>query len=386
MKLKLSTIELASARHRMGAETRDIALNSRQVGPLGEHVFAVQLREGLEIELKDVETNDGGLLSYKGYQVVLYIPDQGSRFTEVIRNGVVGKKYHVADCQTLNAMRSQNRFERYHVRNGLSSKFLVNGREYSGGPIEDGEAELAVCKNCLKKLNFGNYRHAPWSSRDQAVSEFSLSEFFSDYSSYFRTMPSRTDLGLEANDYTNDWRDISHAYRRSVAWQCEDCSVDLRSRRDLLHVHHKNFIKSDNSHDNLRSLCKDCHSKMPGHATMFVSKYERREIARLRREQAVYKPPVAISHASDDWDNCLNFADPAVKGLLHELKHHGYEVPEIGGDIKGSDGRIACSNIELVWHNSKEAVVLEDGRDRQALEEAGWTVFSPQELLDELGD
>ena len=119
---------------------------------------------------------------------------------------------------------------------------------------------------------------------------------------------------------------------------------------------------------------------------MFVSRYERREIARLRREQTIYEPPAATFDTSDNWDNCLKFADPAVRGLLHELKHHGYEVPEVGGDIKGEDGRIVCSNIELVWHRSKEAVVLEDDRDKKALEDAGWTVFFPQELLDELGD
>ena len=82
----------------------------------------------------------------------------------------------------------------------------------------------------------------------------------------------------------------------------------------------------------------------------------------------------------------MKYADPAVRGLLHELQHHGYEVPEVGGDVKGPDGRIVCSNIELVWQNTREAVVLEDGDDKRVLERVGWTVFFPQELLDELGE
>jgi hypothetical protein len=38
--------------------------------------------------------------------------------------------------------------------------------------------------------------------------------------------------------------------------------------KDLLHVHHINGVKSDNSEMNLRVLCQYCHGEQPNHEHM----------------------------------------------------------------------------------------------------------------------
>ena len=52
--------------------------------------------------------------------------------------------------------------------------------------------------------------------------------------------------------------------------RCKSCRVDLSEQKRLLHVHHLNGEKSDNSAGNLIVLCADCHRKEPHHGHVHV--------------------------------------------------------------------------------------------------------------------
>ena len=68
--------------------------------------FIESLRGGIEINFDEVEIcNIDGTLELNGVKILVYIRDQGY-------NRGYGYKFHIANCQTLQTARIQNRYER----------------------------------------------------------------------------------------------------------------------------------------------------------------------------------------------------------------------------------------------------------------------------------
>lgn len=234
-------------------------------------------------DLSDVEQKDG-LLSYKGYQIILYIQDHTLRDRfEAKKDGNKRNKFHLTECQTIQKMRRENQLERYVITNNQSGKFLIRGENN-----KKERAELQVCKNCLEKLNYADYRNGN-RDKDKIVQEFHIPIFFETYGSCFSTLPSRR-AGVE-EDYTDNWGKVSWDYRESRNFTCEKCEVklDQPDHRKLLHTHHRNGRKRENSEENLEALCADCHSKQPGHGHMRTRRFRKsfEQINQLRQEQGI---------------------------------------------------------------------------------------------------
>lgn len=70
---------------------------------------------------------------------------------------------------------------------------------------------------------------------------------------------------LDKDGYVLDWKVISDRSRAAKDYTCEGCKVRLHDRLKLLHVHHIDRDKVDNSPQNLRVLCVICHSNCEGH-------------------------------------------------------------------------------------------------------------------------
>jgi hypothetical protein len=330
----------------------------------------IDLRQGKEVVLEEVDT-ESGLLSYKGRQVLLYIQDHGKRVQAVLENGSNGNKYHVAFCATLDEMRSRGRFERYVATNDMGGRFRISGVDpHRQVPIE-GEAELRVCKNCLDHLNYQGYQRG---NRGAIFSRFSLEEFFATYSSLFPHMPSRM-AGGNDSVYTEDWPDISRRYKADRLFRCESCGVDLANHRQLLHTHHKNGVKTDNRTSNLEALCADCHRRQPAHDGMFVRHEDMQLITRLRREQMS-----GDNHSN--WEEVFELADPAVQGILHHCRARRLAPPEVGYELRESDGRIV-GQLELAWPSKKAGVAISED-DLLVAREQGWRALPMLEALGKL--
>lgn len=233
-------------------------------------------------DLSDVEQING-LLSYKGYQIILYIQDHTLRDRfEAKKDGSKRNKFHLTECQTIQQMRRENQLERYVITNNQSGKFLIRGEN-----DEKERAELQVCKNCLEKLNYADYRNGNRGDKDKIVQKFHIPIFFETYASCFSTLPSRRSGVKE--DYTDNWGEVSWSYRESQNFTCEICEVNLNQpdHRKLLHTHHRNGRKRENGEENLQALCAYCHSRQERHGHMrtgiFRESFE--QINRLRQEQ-----------------------------------------------------------------------------------------------------
>lgn len=365
--------------------TVDLSALHRAVAPLGKVVtnFSIssnagELKSIAPIEItgilgKDIQLGDidgsNGILNYDGHQVMLYIPDQGDEIQFVLDDGKLGRRIHVAECSTLELMRNTGRFKRYDVINRTDGLFPVFGRNFELKQDIEGEADLGVCKNCLKILNYKGYATQTYVVKNQVFNDFSFEQFFEIYSSYFKSLPASSKT--KSSHYTADWPSISAKLRSELNYTCEQCGVNLTSESKLLHTHHINGNKADNCSDNLRVLCADCHKKQPHHGHIYVSNEEVLKINQLRREQ----------HKFDvfDYKNILECADSALDGLLQKCQSTKLPGAELGIAINDNGNIIP---IDLCWPRRKVAVLI-NMKNAQVLRNHGWNVFKAFDALND---
>lgn len=354
MKLTTDFWQLDRCIEEMGAELAEFSVEVR-----APNQFDIdgELERGIEVSLDDLELTEG-LLSLSGRQVLLFIPDQGYKVRDVIAGSVEGKKFHVSECRTLKEKRRDGTFDRYMATNNLSGEFDVFGIDgYSHEHIE-GVAKLSVCKNCLSNLNYKGYSTPRGKSKGQIYKEFSIDEFFESYSSVFSSQPKHTKETL-ITGYTVDWSEVSQRVRQQAEYVCQTCNVDLSEHKHLLHVHHKDGVKGNNSVDNLVALCAPCHREAPNHKHIFVQHEDQQLINRLRNEQRLLPelrtPPDTSEKA---WVEAFKFADPAIHGALDMVRHKKrWPAPVVGYEITDVDGEVVLET-ECAWPHRKTAIII----------------------------
>lgn len=354
MKLNVDFSSLHQCIENMGASIADFDLDV-EFDPID-----IELDSGIDIDLKDIETTEG-ILSYRGRQVLLYIPDQARKIATVLEHPEEGKKFHISDCTALKNMRNINRFDRYVVTNDLSGNFKVNGvNNVTNLPME-GTAELKVCKFCLSTLNYDGYAINK-SERHSVFGSFKIDTFFETYSTVFKYLPKRIQ-GIYESGYAEDWKNISSRYREKMDYTCEECKTDFIHNKNLLHTHHISGVKSDNSNSNLKAVCVDCHKKEPMHEHIFIHHDDMLKIYEIRRSQG----KMNIS----SWKDVYRLADTSLHGYLKHAQESRSSIPEIGYMIEHSGQR---KIIDIAWPNKKIGVVISKERIHESL--SGWKILS----------
>ncbi|KGJ97947.1 HNH endonuclease [Colwellia psychrerythraea] len=365
MRLTVDLSSLQQAVKAMGAERIDFELSS-ELTPI--EPIDTQLGEGLEVNLEEIEF-ETGLASYQGRQVLLYIRDHGGRVSTALNDGSKGNKYHIADCGTLAEMRAKGRFDRYVVTNKLSGQFHISGDDWETNQHTEGEANLKVCKNCLAHLNYQGYKNKV---RGPIFNAFDLTDFFDTYSSFFKFMPSgaaNKNIG-----YSKDWDVLSRKTREKFNYQCQQCALDLNQHKRLLHVHHINGVKSDNSSSNLTPLCCDCHRKQPLHQHMFIKHEDSKRISQLRRSQGL--------NINKSWQDVYDHADPGMHGVIGLLEKYYVSLPEVGEDIKNNK-QYTVAGLELAWPLKKVGIAI-DKPEAIAATKQGWKIYSMRHALSQI--
>lgn len=282
MKINASFTALEQMVSKMGAES---ILWDSNAKVLADPRFKERLRAGIEISLSDVSVNPGEPLLYKGEVVLLYIKDTRNEKETLLNSPEKAKRYHVSDCQTLQRMRVQNRFERYVVTNNASGVFKVVALDWRTQKREEIEADLKVCKDCLVSLDYQGYAKENQTGKKRIWSEFQIEIFLNQHSPSFSEVPRYNDNTEPQGGYQDDWAEISKKYRESNNWTCEECGVQLESHKGLLDTHHINGRTEDNNPNNLKALCKICHNKQPMHSNYRVSNGLYHLIVEKRRTQ-----------------------------------------------------------------------------------------------------
>jgi hypothetical protein len=219
---------------------------------------------GIDVKIEEVTTADDGTLEYRGEKIILYIRDQ--RINAKYQVGSTsGYRFHIAYCKKLEDMRQKGRYDRYVVSTRKDGKFIVNRFNFNQLVEKDVDVSLPVCKLCLRRLNYQNYTNETKVNKESVWKSFDIIEFFEKYSSTITKLPKHTEKTAPLDIYTPDWEDVSRRYRGYVNWICEDCGRNLENFKSLLHVHHKNGVRTNNNWDNLLALCVLCHANRPDH-------------------------------------------------------------------------------------------------------------------------
>lgn len=275
MKLRIDYPELAAQRERIGAGWTTWTIREGSIDPRRQ--LLADLVDGIQVKLDDVNVGPGQLLTYRGEQILLYIKDTQSSLWTLQHEPEKSRRFHIADCQTLEEMRQKGRFERYVATRRTDGLFLADWLDATTGARGTTNARLKVCKHCLNALNWRGYTNPrdrlmladrSLQTRTAIWEQFSISEFLMEYSTFFRIQPSRRDTTAPLNQYVADWPRISEARRRAAGWRCEQCGVTLSRHPRLLHCHHRNGVVTDNSWANLAVLCALCHASQPHHDQM----------------------------------------------------------------------------------------------------------------------
>lgn len=163
---------------------------------------------------------------------------------------------------------------------------------------------LRPCVKCLAEWDSGRgwqgYSSAEDSEKEKIRDSFSLREFASHCRSLETSLPELTELyrlmednsvwfgASVSNKYPGNWDEISTMYRVARNYRCEECGLDMREHTELAVVHHINGSHPDVRPENMRVLCKCCHSKQPHHErSVKVNRYEYDLLRKLHKQQHI---------------------------------------------------------------------------------------------------
>ena len=260
-------VSLNALRRAMGAELREFKPPQNEDVLTPEEINRLA-REGIEIPLDQVDVLPDGTLAYKNQRVVLYIRDvKQFRNRSPSDDGL--PRYHVTDCDKLQEMRANHRYERYVVSTRETGEFQINLMR--NDHYQQSDERLKICQFCLGKLNWDNFTVRRQHKRERLtiVRAFTLAKYFSVYpKTFIKVMPQHTDRTAPHNKYAADFGKIAERVKKMRNYRCEKCNVDLSAHRKFLHAHHKNGLQNDNRDNNIEVLCIEHHAEQPYHSHM----------------------------------------------------------------------------------------------------------------------
>lgn len=227
--------------------------------------------EGIEISIEDLKTV-GPYLTYEDeHLVILYIKNSNSTVDELLGNSPESRftpKFHITWCDKVNQMYESKRLDRYVVSQSAQNLFVVEAKEDGGRESQTLEdVRLFPCQYCLDKISYRgfSYKDQGWYERIEQVEAFAVKAYLEENLgnlTVWKHLPRFKDSESISGTYTVAFVEISRRKRENNGWKCSKCKVDMKERKDGLHCHHINGVKSDNSWRNLEVLCALCHKNV----------------------------------------------------------------------------------------------------------------------------
>ena len=256
-----------------------------QISPDGRREkIKAKLKKGVKVEATDFEKIDTviDMFAHEGEHALLYI-DEPNYGEEILSQNPADKaqRFHlVKRCKTLIKMHNDGRSERYVLIQNADGTFPSKPYDAFLGRTNENKiinAKLLPCQNCLHELSYKGFelpfqnRNLEQRSKNRNIFyEFSVDRFFKHYEPFFFD---ENYYRKNADDGLANYDKIEQAKKRDALLRltnstCQECSVKLDDRPDLLHLHHKNGRRGNYSDLNLELLCILCHADKPYHQHM----------------------------------------------------------------------------------------------------------------------
>ena len=244
-----------------------------------------ELKTGVRIDAAQFDSIStvAGMFSHKGEHAFLYI-DEPYHAEDVLmqKPAEAAQRFHlVKHCPSLLTMHNAGKSERYVLKQTSTGLFPCKPLDSFTGKTRTDiviDAQLMPCKNCLAELAYQGYSKPGSKSqrRDRDLNDkifrgFDVNSFFEHYEPFFfDTNYYRQNPNDGKANYISDHLKIRDQLLVQKNYCCDgkNCGVQLKDKTSLLHMHHLNSSKGDNSRDNLKILCIICHSLEPNHQHM----------------------------------------------------------------------------------------------------------------------
>lgn len=187
----------------------------------------------------------------------IFAPDKKGRLHQVYMykfpyhvSGYVNSipRFHICKCHVIETFMAQGRFGEYHYAN-TEEVDVKDLDTYPNRVIQ--MSGLPLCSMCAEQM-------ARKYDRDMDSDEFV--EILKEAGQ----VSEKKDVNVDIFGYTEDWPEVSKAYRTQQKFTCEKCGFTAPSafERGFIHVHHKDGDKLNNNPSNLQCLCIRCHANV----------------------------------------------------------------------------------------------------------------------------
>ncbi len=273
---------------------------SQPLQSLGERErqeIIIDLIDGVTVRAEDYDNIEtvNGMLSYGGEHCFLYIdhPKERGLDTRMMLETIPctdGPKFHLTKCTTLERMHRDGRSDRYILIQNPNGDFPCyphnEDLKFYDYKIN---AKLIPCRHCLDAVGYMNFSIKDWSpeKKEEFANNFNIKKFLDHQSPFFfeqRFYNAHPHHGRNNRNPNAPKTRENLISRRGTKCQNQECSIDLKDKTELLHMHHINGISGDDRDSNLVLLCALCHAQQPLHQGMerFIENKNIRLILRLR--------------------------------------------------------------------------------------------------------
>lgn len=236
---------------------------------------------------------------YQRRPILVYIRDQKLGLEEYHHGRY--QSFHLCMCDSLKKMNHDNHFQdRYVLTYNASGRFYINltvrDKNFERN-FGERYVKLPVCQDCLRKLNWKNFRAycgtgTEWykggnsQKRRDIVKEFDLQEFFHVVKGkLFEDDVVYYTAELAVKKAYQLMPEQKAALKRSVDFCCEICGQKF-SARDL-YIHHIDHNEGNNRRSNLLVICDECHMHIHDQEGGFMQQLREKQTRGEQHQEAV---------------------------------------------------------------------------------------------------